>query len=125
MNQTLRGLDGLLQDPWFTSLWTLQELYLCPAAIILSREGTPVTQNGGTLDVSRIETLESIYTHANSLSFWSTKTVHARPSPQFPQIVDLIRKTGLGALWMNNPMGLLGISHSRNASRQLDYGNPQ
>jgi Heterokaryon incompatibility protein (HET) len=123
MGQVLRGLEGLHQDPWFTSLWTLQEAYLCPGAIILSSEGTPVTRRGRTLDVSRIESLELIFSHANSLSYWLTKTNYARSSPHFLQIMNLIRKTGLEALWRNNPMALLGVSHSRKASHELDHGN--
>lgn len=33
----------MLEDPWFTSLWTLQESYLCTGkSVFLSSEGTPV-----------------------------------------------------------------------------------
>lgn len=28
----------LLTDPWFTSLWTLQEAYLCPEAFIMTKD---------------------------------------------------------------------------------------
>ncbi|KAL2830957.1 heterokaryon incompatibility protein-domain-containing protein [Aspergillus pseudoustus] len=34
--------DFLFQDPWFTSLWTLQEATLNKTALILSRDGRPV-----------------------------------------------------------------------------------
>ncbi|TRX89068.1 hypothetical protein FHL15_010087 [Xylaria flabelliformis] len=32
-------ISRLTKDPWFTSLWTLQEAFLSPQAIMLSREG--------------------------------------------------------------------------------------
>lgn len=31
-------VDYLLTDPWFTSLWTLQEAYLCPEAFIMTKD---------------------------------------------------------------------------------------
>ena len=36
----LKAIQGLVQQPWFTSLWTLQEAYLCKNAILLSRSST-------------------------------------------------------------------------------------
>lgn len=37
-----QGVNDLLRDPWFSSLWTLQEGFLRDDAIFLSREGQPV-----------------------------------------------------------------------------------
>lgn len=122
LDQILCGLAGLLEDPWFASLWTLQEAYLCPKAVILSREGWPVSDRGVKLVAPRSQTLNNLFSHANNLAFWSTRTTYARVLPQYQKVVDSIRKTGLAVLWMNNPMALLGVSHSRKATRQLDYG---
>ena len=36
----LEAIQGLVHQPWFTSLWTLQEAYLCKDAILLSRSST-------------------------------------------------------------------------------------
>jgi hypothetical protein len=36
------ALDNLFIDPWFTSLWTLQEAFLCPNAYLLGREATHI-----------------------------------------------------------------------------------
>lgn len=35
-------IHSMLLQPWFTSLWTLQEAYLCKSAILLSRSPKPV-----------------------------------------------------------------------------------
>lgn len=51
-----RTLQFLEEDPWFSSLWTLQELYLRPAANILSREGLQI-QRQGYLEVGMINLL--------------------------------------------------------------------
>lgn len=32
-------IRGFTSDPWFSSLWTLQEAFLCPYAVILCRDG--------------------------------------------------------------------------------------
>lgn len=32
-------VEQLSLDPWFSSLWTLQEAYLCPRAVFMTREG--------------------------------------------------------------------------------------
>ena len=42
----IRNLSLLLQDPWFSSLWTLQELLLQRHAILLNKRGEPVTTHG-------------------------------------------------------------------------------
>lgn len=36
-------LDDLFIDPWFTSLWTLQEAFLCPEAFLLPKEAALVS----------------------------------------------------------------------------------
>jgi hypothetical protein len=33
---------SILSDPWFTSLWTLQEAYLRPDALFISKEGDSI-----------------------------------------------------------------------------------
>lgn len=38
LKTTRTMLDAMFMDPWFTSLWTLQEAFLCPRAFLLSRE---------------------------------------------------------------------------------------
>lgn len=40
LSDAVRYLKVLLSDPWFSSLWTLQEAFLSPSAYIADREGT-------------------------------------------------------------------------------------
>ena len=44
--EMIRSLSLLLQDPWFSSLWTLQESLLQRHAILLNKRGEPVTTHG-------------------------------------------------------------------------------
>ena len=39
LRMAIDSLTGLTNDPWFSSLWTLQEAFLCNHATILSRDG--------------------------------------------------------------------------------------
>lgn len=43
------GLETLSLDPWFSSLWTLQELVIRPDAALMYREGVPSTATAGEL----------------------------------------------------------------------------
>jgi hypothetical protein len=89
---------------------------------MLSRDGCPISDRGVKLVAPRSQTLNNVFSHANNLAFWSTQTLYARNLPQYQPVIELIRKAGLAVLWMNNPMALLGVSHSRKATRELDYG---
>ena len=40
------NLSLILQDPWFSSLWTLQESFLQRHAIMLNKRGKPITTDG-------------------------------------------------------------------------------
>lgn len=40
------NLSLILQDPWFSSLWTLQESFLQRHATMLNKKGNPITTNG-------------------------------------------------------------------------------
>jgi hypothetical protein len=41
-----RALSGIIEDKWFSSLWTLQEASLRPTASIVSRDGSLIPRNG-------------------------------------------------------------------------------
>lgn len=42
-HKALPAMRDLLKDPWFTSLWTLQEAMVNPSAILLPRNGEPIS----------------------------------------------------------------------------------
>ena len=57
------GLDGIFMDPWFTSLWNLQEAFLCQHAYIMPLEGnlTPISTGSG-FKIGSYATLETLCT---------------------------------------------------------------
>lgn len=54
------SISHILQDPWFSSLWTLQESVLQRHAILLNKRGEPVTTNGPWLGESPFTQLMDI-----------------------------------------------------------------
>ena len=50
--EMIDSISHTLQDPWFSSLWTLQESVLQRHAILLNRNGEPVTTHGPWIDES-------------------------------------------------------------------------
>ncbi|KAF8847481.1 hypothetical protein BDZ45DRAFT_754848 [Acephala macrosclerotiorum] len=102
ISMAFRAISGLTSDPWFTSLWTLQEAFLCNHSILLSRDANVSCER--SLIGPRSWTLNNLF-----------------KLPEHSQLLALIYRTGLAALWYNSPMGLLGVSNHRQATRELDY----
>lgn len=47
LNDTIAMCRGILADPWFSSIWTLQEAWLRKDAVLLPREGQSVKSGLG------------------------------------------------------------------------------
>ncbi|RYP44514.1 hypothetical protein DL768_009028 [Monosporascus sp. mg162] len=117
-----QAICGLTDDPWFKSLWTLQEGYLCNHAIILSREGHVLCDSSKI--VVRSFSLNYLFKLAYDIISWSERTRTPWTTTAFLELMDLVHTTGLAALFCNNPMGLLGVSYNRKPTNDLDrvYG---
>ncbi|RDW66839.1 hypothetical protein BP5796_09588 [Coleophoma crateriformis] len=122
ISKALQVLSDLTADPWFTSLWTLQEAFQCNHAIILSRDGK--VSCDASLIVPRSWTLNQLFKLVNDLVMWTERTTSSRAEPEHTQLLTCIHETGLAALWYNNPMGLLGIANHRKCTKEEDrvYG---
>lgn len=122
--KAVRGLSTLLQDPWFSSLWTLQEAFLSPKAFILSKEAKLIHesrhQNSPLLlhyFFSRGEQLSSTAEEClSSASHADADNLHS--------LVQLLNTSGFSALGQYNPMSILAVARFRKASFELDrvYG---
>lgn len=56
----VNALVAILQDPWFSSLWTLQESVLHRFALLLNKCGLPITTNGPWTGASPVTELADI-----------------------------------------------------------------
>lgn len=103
----METVNCLLQDPWFSSLWTLQEAFIKKDAIFLSKEGHVIRLLGHPLTVSA---LAALCTKVSRYMFRPTQT--------------LITNAGLNQLQALNPLVLLSTSSKRTTLKREDriYG---
>ena len=119
-------LDELFIDPWFTSLWTLQEAFLCPQAYLVSREGIT---SGFTLHdlCAWCSTLQSacsnpVFTGEPSWArgkFTTHEPLQLRRKYQL-QVEGMINHRGLSALGTHSPIALLGAASYRKSRNEMD-----
>jgi hypothetical protein len=109
-------IEELIADPWFSSLWTLQESFLCPNADLIFRDGAK-----NSLDLCSLKHIcELFLTVRDTLSY---NDIIRRIDLEYG-LSDLINKTGLLDSLEGNPMGLLTASRNRTTSYEVDrvYG---
>ncbi|KAI0448513.1 hypothetical protein F5B21DRAFT_112012 [Xylaria acuta] len=121
-----KSFDQIFSDPWFSSLWTLQEAYLRSDAVLASREGCIAEgpAYGGTLK-----------SHANlyDLIGFCEPLINSRfikeqaPSHEYNSIRKLIEKSGLQALAEDSALATYIAAASRNFTKPSDaiYGIQQ
>ncbi len=136
------ALDNLFIDPWFSSLWTLQEAFLCPHAYLLGREANHIpflpTQTPEKHDPVDLSALFKVCDRLRRLSeskFMTGPTYWQTPAPPgmllrrkyLREINTMVIQRGLSALATSNPMALYGIASYRRTRSDTDrvYGIEQ
>lgn len=117
------NVTQFLADPWFSSLWTLQEAALCPGAHLLSREAERFFDNihnkFETL-LSRMNSLvftcNSVLGHNGALAENDEAVRNACRS-----IIALVQGRGMPALISGNHLYLYSAAGDRTASDPRDY----
>ncbi|KAI0453805.1 hypothetical protein F5B21DRAFT_477933 [Xylaria acuta] len=121
-------VDFLLSDPWFSSLWTLQEAHLRPDAIPLTREGQVWAFDGIRGDGEVSMPLGSILTRIQATYDTVAAGVDGLASQgdrlQYDKLVVALEDSGLLAMNFHCPTSLLAVSAFRQVSRREDrvYG---
>ena len=136
------SLDGLFVDPWFTSLWTLQEAFLCPHAFLLPLEAALIRVNCksrlGTFHPT-LEALCTISTALYEIVELERQSVHQKwqadkTNPELNIQVKFLSEVhymlihrGLTALATRSPIALYSISQYRRTINDTDrvYGIQQ
>lgn len=127
LEKALTCLETFLGDGVFTSLWCLQEAFLCPYAIFLSSDSGVVLLdqwNDGSHEFAGLKFL----LHACDVlkRFCESERVADVVSTSScidfrKRLLGLISTRGLIALHETNPMALYASAHHRTASEELDY----
>ncbi|KAF2741216.1 hypothetical protein EJ04DRAFT_557952 [Polyplosphaeria fusca] len=121
LNDVHRSLTVLLNDPWFSSLWTLQEGTLRGDALILSREGSLLPHPDNLGQNIFLGALLRAFWHIRSASLWIFRHGATAHKPIALQIANLIREAGYEhPPFARNPNIQYGAAHCRKTSRPLD-----
>ena len=126
----LRGLAEMLSDPWFSSLWTLQEAFLSTRAEILSKNGKVWTiqrlRGSGEFRPATLLFLTRVCGEVYESSMSELQNTNGDSATQAFAFewVNIMRERGLVAIMVQNPVGLLGAARFRTASEVEDrvYG---
>lgn len=122
-----------LNDPWFTSLWTLQEAFLRPDALILTRENNTVMA-APLLQQKRMKPLRLFDLVARCSVFYDTIEDADLDDDMDPvrrdvyrQVCALINEYGLRVIGDGNAMELYACSDKKRPRNELDkiYGIQQ
>ncbi|CAD6567919.1 MAG: hypothetical protein ASARMPRED_001188 [Alectoria sarmentosa] len=137
------SLDDIFIDPWFTSLWTLQEAFLCQNAYILPLEAH-LTAGGSepSFKIGSHTTLEAICTMSTTLNqvikserpIVQAQWQANRADPDIrkrlkylEEVYNMLNQRGILALATRNPIALYNIAQYRCTMHDRDrvYGIQQ
>ncbi|RPA78937.1 hypothetical protein BJ508DRAFT_151121 [Ascobolus immersus RN42] len=130
----LRALEGLFRDPWFSSLWTLQEAILRNDALVLSHEADTIAleEEGGEAYLAilvsycsniRKDLLRIAERRRRAFMFGRKHGIDQLIS----QVLEKVHEVGLIYLVVDNPNIQYGAARYRQTKRPLDriYGITQ
>ncbi|OHF04193.1 hypothetical protein CORC01_00532 [Colletotrichum orchidophilum] len=131
-----RGLDinrleieQLSLDPWFSSLWTLQEAYLCPQAMFITRQGELLSQSDIETPAKDPMLLSYFIDYCDHML--TIVTAHEKKpqtiAPDDRYLLALkqsLERSGMVGLRSTLPITLLGAARYRTTTRVTDrvYG---
>jgi hypothetical protein len=137
-----RAFNVLFADPWFSSLWTLQEVVLRNDALVLSKQASPVVWNEDHhmfltmfinhcqnvfqdlegIDRRLDESRPRISALSSSLSAPTAALgpQHLEMKTQILEMKQLILRAGFYFLFSDNPNVQYGIARYRTTSRDVD-----
>ncbi|KAK6209384.1 hypothetical protein LQW54_006372 [Pestalotiopsis sp. IQ-011] len=115
-------IETLITDSWFTSLWTLQEAFLRPDAILFSREGVPIVNKDYEPYCHSFLDILGFFDE-----FFRGKTEERNVPEQYRKTQQLLRDAGLAVLPRLNALSAYTASGSRKATKDVDkfYGIQQ
>lgn len=122
--QYVNVLQTLLRDPWFTSLWTLQEMFLRADAIILCKNSEPIEREGGNGNFLGLGNIITNCTRIYNALTRRTLDTRRALTPGFTKILELIERLGLyHGPWENSTL-LFGAAKHRQTREPRDrvYG---
>lgn len=127
LHKAMTTIEKLTQDPWFGSLWTLQEAFICRRAVFLSREGD-FAQEKADLPDDNVFTFRTTVMTIAAIFDIARKEEERSGAPlmssTWQRLCSLYRDVGFEAMREENPMALYNAATLRRPSRETDriYG---
>ncbi|KAI1750662.1 hypothetical protein F4782DRAFT_509091 [Xylaria castorea] len=117
-------LSLILVDPWFSSLWTLQEAFLCPNAWMIGREADSAMS--AIHEDPSIRTLHHLLELCRLLSA-NYVAISEPPREPYEEALNIMRSTGMLAMTSGSALAVYGASAYRQATLNEDriYGIQQ
>ncbi|KAI3392269.1 hypothetical protein diail_5933 [Diaporthe ilicicola] len=126
LEKTLYNVNYIIkEEPWFTSLWTLQEAFLRPLAIVIARDGCPVPLIREGWDTSYVTLRNIAWTITNIRTVCQRcLAVGCHERERIQLLLTRIRESGLSEIQQPNPFQLLKAASFRQVYDELDrvYG---
>jgi hypothetical protein len=115
-----RVLGDLFGDPWFSSLWTLQEAFLRTDAEILSKEGNHICIRGPATLNTLIASCITIYLRVRYFLEDESYPPELYNEPQLRKVITRLDKAGIYPLRLINPIALYAAAQFRKARDPKD-----
>jgi hypothetical protein len=116
----------VLDDPWWSSLWTLQEAYMRADAYLLSSNGDLVTfpRPMKPYEPWRLSDLLITYETLRTVCEQATQD---SSDPWYTAMQDMYKRKGLRALATRNPLAIYEAATNRETTKEVDriYGIQQ
>ncbi|MCJ1371181.1 hypothetical protein MMC20_002396 [Loxospora ochrophaea] len=127
INSLTETLNMLFQDPWFSSLWTLQESFLRRDATLINQDAQTVPLEWsktcpaqlGTLASSLVMAREALLRIIRGDALPATQS-NTDTLARVNALSTIIENSGLYFLWANNPNLQYRVSQYRKCSRDVD-----
>ncbi|KAF2122751.1 heterokaryon incompatibility protein-domain-containing protein [Lophiotrema nucula] len=121
INKAVKALKKWREEPWFTSLWTLQEMHLSESATILSKGATTVSLDGKIVGINHVEDWVDSLTDAVRGIYFEEPFPTGINKPKLDQILEHADILGLGQQYFQNTCTIYSAAKFRTASQELDY----
>lgn len=127
LSRAVTCVESLLADPWFSSLWTLQEAFLAPTSGLVDKDGVVSVRSWAPeVAISLSDVASSCETLAkiSARSAATKRRAMNAPSPLEYTLVDLVERSGLVTMRQRNPMILYTLASKRTTREPCDriYG---
>ncbi|ROV98048.1 hypothetical protein VMCG_07059 [Cytospora schulzeri] len=133
VNKVWKGVETIFSDPWFSSLWTLQEGFIRQDAVLLFDDATWIdipkfesyTPTGGPCTfLDLVKAYQNISSRLSAVLWWHSDRLGHDGIILARKTCQRLDDVGIPCMARSHAIALYGVSSFRNSSRENDriYG---